>query len=198
MPALANIGVIWAIFIVISIVAQVIKASKKVSSEAPGTDDGPRGGPAESNDELRQFLEQLGGGGAATPKPLPPRPPAPPRPAVQRREPTMRVSPEDHRQNTPQATPSVVRRRAVTEAPPHEPHATPPPPPAVPERVRPKPQKQRSETVQIELPASSASQAASKLQRLIRDELQQTEDTRKAIVLREVLGPPLALRSRQL
>ncbi len=169
----ANIGVIWGVFIIISIVAQVIKSRRKVADQAPGGHASMReegNQPATKDDELRQFLESLSGGK--------PRPEEIPPPVIQRQElqPMLQQAPQPQ----PQQKPKKQRR---PEQPPAPIITQPVPSPTV--RIMP--------AVELETVVTPNTS----LQRLIRTELQQTNATRKAIVLREILGPPIALRPRE-
>lgn len=162
----AEIGV-WAIFIIISVVAQIIKARKKSANQEPMQPEskGDNRAPAKSEDDLRQFLEKLAGGRPQRTAPaevnipqqvVPPRPP-----------PTPRQAPPQPRPQRPQPKP-------VASPPP-----TPPTTDAQPVNAA-----KRTNTI------------AGALQNLLRAELQQGDSIQKAIVLREILGPPIGLKPR--
>lgn len=162
----ANTGVIWAIFIIISIVAQVIKARKKGADQAPGeaTSQREEGRQSTTNDnELRQFLESLSDG---NPRPEPTSPPI-----------TQRQELRHMSRPTPQPITKTPKRSEPPPAPTTQPAQSPKisiiPEVKLEPVVTPKP---------------------SGLQLLICKELQKTDATRKAIVLREILGPPIALK----
>ena len=174
MKSLANIELIWALFIIITVVAQIVKGAKKVASKAPGKteEEGAPGSPRETpdrgerEDELRKFLESLAGGRPRAPKPATVPPPMPP-PA--RRQPP----------------PARPKTRVV---------AQPPPPP------RPKPAPPPPEPVEAEAPTTMhvqtfrAKRRTSALQNILLKELRNNADRRKSVVLREILGPPIALK----
>ncbi len=167
MPYLANIdGIIWLVIIVVSIVAQIVKAGKKAAANAQQTES-PRSPTPERretrssvqrttapqkktyrdrSDELRQFFETLGA-------PLQEISAAP-----------------QHRQRKKQKTVNV-----------------PPPIPVVTRKVQPR---RDSESVKLEsLNPDESSQTLA-----LRTLLKKKNTQRQAILLREILGPPLAIR----
>lgn len=168
MPHLANIdGIIWLVIIVVSIIAQIVKAGKKAASNASQTES-PRSAtperretrsPAQRNttprrktyqdrsDELRQFFESLGG-------------------------PIQELAPAQQPQK---------RRKKTKTSPP------PPPRPAVTRKVASRPD---AHTVALETLNEGTAQQTLALRKL----LQQKQTQQQAILLREILGPPLALR----
>jgi hypothetical protein len=169
----ADIGV-WAIFIIISVVAQIVKARKKAANQEPKQPSSERSdqAPARPDEELRQFLEKLAGGRPQRTAPaevnIPPevvrarRPPAPPQ---------LPTQPKRQRTQAPQTIPTVSARPTAT-------------PPTV--RVTP--------AVALEPVVTTDATA---LRILLRKELQQADATRKAMVLHEILGPPIGLRARE-
>ena len=183
MRTLASIEVIWALFIIITVIVQIIKGAKKMSSQAPGkTDEGAPGSPREApergerEDELRKFLEALGGGQPQPSKPTAAPPPVPPTVRRQKQQPTVRRT----------------RPRVPAQEPPPPPRQAAPPQESVVTRHKP--------TVGAVAPAMTHAQASraqtrtNALQAMLKKELQGAAARRKAIVLREVLGPPIALR----
>jgi hypothetical protein len=178
--SLANIELIWALFIIITVVAQIVKGAKKVASQAPGKteEEGAPGSPRETpdreerEDELRKFLESLAGGRPPAPKPAAAPPPVPP-PA---RRPPQPVRPK----------PRVVA-----------------PPPPAPYRAIPSTEStvtKHQATVgamsaaSVHVQTARAETRTDVLQNILLKELRNNADRRKSIVLREILGPPIALK----
>jgi len=167
-PHLANIdGIIWLVIIVVSIIAQVVKASRKAAANASATES-PRSAATERretrpaaqrtapqkqtnhdrNDELRQFFDMLGvpvQEFAAAPQP---------------------------------------RKR-----PKHKPAPVPPPTPipVAPRKVHPR---RDTESVRLETLETGAPSQTVELRELLR----KAKSQHQAILLREILGPPLAMR----
>jgi hypothetical protein len=161
----ASIELIWGLFIIITVISQIIKNAKKVSSQAPGktgSDDNQRKPPG---DELREFLEQLSGQQAQPVRPAAPKPP--PRPIVQQR-----------------TQPKARKAKKVENATPLK--ITPP---------KNKPRIEPDHVVRIE--KLTQPKRASEWHKTLRRELKDLDATRRAIVMREILGPPLALRQQQ-
>ena len=175
MPVLADIGLIWVVFVVISIIAQIIKAKKNAAPQSPdalGDADAPqRPEPPSRENELRQFLESLGGGAAARKPVVAAAPPPPPPPRREART-VRRAAPVVQKERVQRETPiAITPKHKVT-------------------------QKRQSDPVTLER-VGDTSAKTNALKQLIRNELKQTDATRKSIVLREILGPPLALKSRE-
>lgn len=196
MPYLADIdAIIWLVIIVVSIIAQIIKGAKKTASQAPKQENAPRSAPAERRstpakdqrkspssyrdrkDELRQFLERIAD---PTPEPVPevtvPRtrrqaggqqgrmPPPPP---------TRSRQPQTQREKRP-AMPSA---------------------PAAPSVTMRTPSMQATAPDQLPTTVMGTSERTSSAQgRELRKLLDKPQSQRRAILLREILGPPLALR----
>jgi pyruvate/2-oxoglutarate dehydrogenase complex dihydrolipoamide acyltransferase (E2) component len=211
MIAEANIEVIWAFVIIASIVGQLIKAAKRgTGGSAPGTAPGGAPGPSrQTHDELREFLESIGQRATPPPPPPPPQPagavrPATPTQAAQRMAST-KVRPVAPRRAKPAATqrhiaPSQMRqtpgplnnRSARTVAPPVA---------AAPAHVK------RSPTVAMRVAPATARayrhgkdesrmakrHGADGLRRALRNDLHGTEAIQRAVLLREILGPPPGL-----
>lgn len=200
MPVLANIEAIWIIIVIVSVIAQIVKGAKKISGpKQPGVGpDRTSGGNAGQRDfvapdaALQDFLKSLTGESAVTviesPKPRPQTPmraagPASARSAAlqpQRRPPPRRViNPPAHR---------PIQAPAITAVPP---------PLQVPARTY-MPvvfHTEESTEVTLESTASTGLPAhSSLLGEELRRDLASIHSVRKAILLREILGPPLALR----
>ncbi len=174
MQTLASIELVWALFIIITIVAQIVKGARKVASQAPGKEgdaDGERNRPA-PDDELRKFLEGLSGGTPPKPAATPPPVPPPVRPMAQ-----------------PQARPRQTVRKPEPIRIKPQPKPKPPPP-----RVAAPPIVEQPVAVAPAALVASPQRKASRFQKLLQKDLADSEAAQKAIVLREVLGPPLALR----
>ena len=196
MKSLANIELIWALFIIITVVAQIVKGAKKVASQAPGkTEEGaPPGSPRETpdrgtrEDELRKFLETLAGGQPQPPKPAAAPPPIP-HPARQQ-APTVRRQPATVRQQPP-----TVRRPkpgVATQAPEQAPYRAVPSTDSTVTRHRATAGAVAPASMHVE--TARAEMRTSALQAMLKKELQGVAARRKAIVLREILGPPHALK----
>lgn len=188
------------IAIIVWIVSSIVKAGKQ-GQPARGEQQtpGPSRSPAEDpQDELRKFLEQLSGGAA------PPQAEAPPPPAAEPSPPPIYEPP-------PNEVPPPVRERShVREAPRvQQPPAVQPRRPATQEPAHPdrscSVDEARERIIQSREFIASKTHAAprqkqqmsSALRRLIGD-LTRPETARKAIILREILGPPLGLQDRRL
>lgn len=176
--------IIVAVIIVGSIIGQIMKAAKggtpaKRQGAEPGGENTPPATNRNVTDaqrELEEFLQSLAG----VPKQQPASPPTPP--------------------PIKKTTPAASQKRH-----------TPPPvkkPPLPQQRRKPAPaiQPQRPVLSQVKLQSSpvtadittlgmGGSAKHSKLRRLLNKDLQSSDSLRKAIVLREVFGPPLGLRS---
>jgi len=149
---------IWLIIIAATIIAQIVKAGRKVGGSVSPDTPRPRSvGPA-PQDELRDFLQTLSR--TEQPPQAIARPAAPPPPPPARARPV--AMPIHAPRPEPRAMPLTPRRPAR--------HTAAKPARTAPQRV----------------PGSRSIQVAR--------ELGQKESLRKAILLREILGPPLALR----
>jgi len=193
MPVYANIEAIWVVIIIISVIAQIVKGVKKAASQqrppgntarpphpavAPsGRDDSRERRPAnveEPVDALQEFLRSLAG---ETPTPRPPRP-APPvtrQPVVPPGVPRAKPARTTHR------APAVAVRENVpmTEYRPVEPI------------LREETDVAPAVTLDHELHEPSRAGA---IARDIKRGMGDRKAIRRAVVLREILGPPLALR----
>ncbi len=209
MPVHANIEAIWVVIIVISIVAQIVKAVRKAAAQAQGKGIGKGIGPGMNSqsqrraldsvsartgepdgagrefvapeDALQEFLRSLAGENSTPPPPPPPPPPRPPRPA-----------------------PMVVARPSGSKAPSRHPARIIKPPAHLPPKpvhqqvsppvMMPKPMEAEvapEVTLDNELQKPSVDGATVQdIKRVLHDR----KTIREAILLREILGPPLALR----
>lgn len=173
----------WGVAIVIFIVSQIAKSKKKYDKSAPqqGAPPQANGDPAE---ELRRFLEGLG---QAPPQPQapPPAPVAPP--PVPRRAAARPVKAR------PAAPPPVRIETVVSHEPAPVSAAT------VSEETTPG-EAEVLARYRAEMATSRpATKAVSKWREILGTELRggDRNTLRKAFVLREVLGPPTALRRRE-
>jgi hypothetical protein len=164
--------------------------------------------PMEPQD-VDQFLDEVLGRGAAVPKPPPaaaPKPvvilrPTQPPPPVPQAPPRM----EPRRPVVRPAVRPVIRPAVVRAV--RTPASQVPPPAPPPEKMRSK----FSESVQkdVDKAAAATSEAADLTQRVVETKrvesvtsaigamLRSPAEIRRAILIREILGPPLALRRRQ-
>lgn len=184
MPVLANMDVIFVIIVIVSVISQIIKGAKKVTSQAPGTPSGS-GSPkpvdavgeqrdfVAPDDALQEFLRTLGSGE---------------KPAA-RAAAASPIQKKSARRGLVQAQAAVKntpRRKVVREV---KPQALPISIPTVVQA----PRDHVQEAVVLEKFAARRTNA-SILGDAIRKDLLNADAIRKAIVLREVLGPPVALR----
>ena len=170
MPILADGGFLWVIVIVGSIIAQIIKAKKNAAASPPKRQPGAKSGDfTASGDELRNFLESIGGGATKPqqtrqPQPIPVRPTALP----------PSLPPQVTIKHRPSPAETALKHRQV-EGTIRKPHTQKPTPP--------------TENI-----VESLSTTPNVVAQLIKQDLQNMNAARKAIVLREILGPPIALR----
>ena len=182
-------GFIGFIVVLVIIVSQLVRAGKSISSAA-GKPQRPAERGHAPEDELRDFLKRLSQG-ADQPPPLLPRQPAPP--------------PLPHRtaRTTASSRPGAARGRSqpAPQPAPHRaqkvlPQPVPPAPAVI--RAAPAPEPEtvpaRAEPMRVTTPAAVASKAASRRRAGIVTVLKDREAARSAILLREILGPPLSLR----
>ncbi len=186
MTVLASIEIIWVIIVIVSVIAQVIKGAKKVASQAPGKNTGAdeaavggKGGGgqmrefAAPDEALQEFLRTLGGGQ----KPVAKATAANTAKAISARRGLTQARAKVNKQSRQQAMREV--RPPVLPIP-------------VPKAIRSDSAKVQAAVVLEKFSAPKTT--ASILGEAIRKDLSDAEAIRKAIVLREVLGPPLALR----
>lgn len=156
------------VIIIVVVLAQIIKAAKGGSRPAPG-----QPGPSQQaddvftapQDELKKFLESLSGGMSQPPPEQPP-----PLPRKQSR--VMRIKQP--------AQPPVIETVSVEEV------KTSP--------LQESPKAARQADMQIEAPPIHVMPVTQNIRPQIAYELISRQSIRKAIVLREILGPCLALR----
>jgi len=180
-------GMFWLIVIVVTIVTQIIKASKRGAVPPPASEPGPDEdeGYTAPDDELREFLESLAG---APPKPKPPAPRTAP-PLVQPR-PT--VAPP------PPPTPAPVQRRAasppVRRAPAPAPRRAARPQPIPTVTAAQKPTALPSAEIRTIEVRGSARPRVSVLGKALVSQLREGNALHRAVLMREILGDPIALR----
>ncbi len=206
-------GLFWLVVIAASIIGQIMKAAKKHTDAAPGSPSAPRpdrpssGEPAQ---ELEEFLRNLMGEQAPRAEPPPVLRPAP-RPAPV-------ALPAQDPATFSKPTPAY---RSATAAPP--PSSRPEkraymPLPAVPAprearaRVSLKAEAQRAAPTRAAVAAAAAAAAAAQMTRPIdagsnkalaaltaevHRQIKTRESLRAALLLREILGPPVGLRDMQ-
>ena len=185
-------GIVWFIFIVAVIISKIIKASKESSKSksqpvSSGSSSKPYAAPEE---ELQKFLASLTGQTQSAPPPVP----APPkRVASPPAQPTQRPAAPVPVMKTPQVRRQPARAKPVAPPPPplrgqrRTPVAASKPRPAV---VR---HDQKPHGAYDEECGVCLDEGIVKREDLILD-LKGSHSLKKAIVLREVLGPPIALR----
>lgn len=200
-------GLVWLVVILASIVGQMVKTAKKHRDAAPMP-----GRPADSEppQELEDFLRNLMGDQA--PRSAPPRPPPAPAPmseAVPDEAPRRSKPEPSYRSAT--TSPTVASRPATAEPPVivHRParhayRAVPamqPPPRPSPVPVRSPPAYSVPSLAQRPLAATlppvgvaPPSKAAAALRDEVRRQVKTPGALRSALLMREILGPPVGLR----
>lgn len=205
MRVTAGVEALWVLLILASIIARVIKAAKE---QKPGKGSSPEsdGDYKASSSDLKDFLESLSGSKPAKPSagvdsPAQARGQIAPARQTAKRAQTPRVA--RSAQAAPQRVAPVATPRSV--APPPRQAVAPvrqrrerPVPVAAPRIVPPvKPSPVKSSPPEIPKTVKHAAVARQeKTTRMSRDifkSLRNIDSTRKAIVLREILGPPMAL-----
>jgi hypothetical protein len=161
----AGEGIFWFLVAVIWIVAQIVKARKRKESQPVQTTFEET--PPSAEDELRTFLESLSS--SARPQQEVTPPPLPVSPAVVR----PRTAASDVRD--PNARMIPVSAPPVVDVPP-------PPPPAA----------QRVDAYGIVRDAAHVYRTRAR--EALLGQLRKRESVRQAVLLREVIGPPLALQ----
>ena len=203
-------GLVWLVVIVASIVGQMMKTAKKHRDAAPGSPAAPRpdqpagGEPAQ---ELEDFLRNLMG--EQTPRSTPPPVPAPMREAAPEELPR-RSKPEPSYYSA--TTSPTVAPRAATAEPPVIVHRPPrhayravpvlqPPPRPSPVPVRSPPAYSLPPLAQRPLVAALPPIGIAPLNKAVvalREEVRRQAKTpialRSALLMREILGPPIGLR----
>ena len=198
MRAFAGIEALWVLFIVATVIARVIKAARE---QKPGTGSAPKaptGDFTAAEEDLREFMESLTGKKAEKPAPTPEatRPASQPRqykqPVRQQSRAPERAAvpapvraPAEAQRSRPQPRTSAPARQVVERAPKvHDQHVSVEPPlaavPAAP--------------VPLHVPTRSKQRKPQVDSRIMKDLVDRVA-IRKAIVLREILGPPVALRT---
>ena len=173
MPYLANIeGVIWLVVIAVSIIAQIIKGAKKVQANAPKSQQSPRSQPEERRDASAYNKQQR------------------PKPATSYRERTDEIRQFFERLGEPLQEVVAPAPRQPKRTTLRSRKAQPQPAPTI-APVAPAPVQATKPTVSM---AASTTDRTSSQARALRKLLKSSEGQKQAILLREVLGPPLALR----
>lgn len=173
------------IIIIVAIIAQIIKAAKGQKPTITQSDQRQGdGGYSASEDELKKFLESLSGNisntDRAQPPPLPPpvhRMEPPPIPAARTNKPVIVNKPKE-----------VLRDLPTYEMLAHEPEQAP-----VAQHVLPLTAAEVANIKKAET-AVFLHRGTHPLKTKISREIRGKESIRKAILLREILGPCLALR----
>lgn len=201
--------VIWLVFIIITMVAQAIKGAKKLKGNRPSQEPGQSPRPhLDPQQELEEFLESLSRGGA---KPAQPAPQPTPEPVSEGRR-----AEETHVDRRPKAAPHVAPsvapaapRRVEAAHVDRRPKAAPPrvvqapapiqtivPPIPTFEPSTPKPAGRDKNYVTVD-PEEVEAAYYHKLRMEIGEDLTDRHTLRKAVLLQEILNPPIALRHQQ-
>jgi hypothetical protein len=172
------------VIIVVAILAQIIKAAKgpKPTITQPGQQHADDGGFSAPQDELKKFLESLTGGTTTTAAEIPP--PVP--------QPAPKPQPRIIKAQQP-ARPAVVSRSKTT-APAEMPYVIATPDTAVAvEAFQTIPEQAKCQARNLR-PTLHTHKEAHHFRSLIACQLSNRDSLRNAILLREILGPCLALR----
>lgn len=187
-------AVIFLVIVVATIVAQVVKAARRVGTTPPPETRSMGGGP----DELRRFLESLGG---AQEQPRPPSSQPPARPIAEQRPMAQRQVPlAGSKLPPPPPLPGFTPARRVARPTAPIPRATPVSftPPAVARKPAVPAPKPSVDVYKVKQGAYLSREGVKETPELRREsilrKLLHKRSVREAIVLREVLGPPVGLR----
>lgn len=183
MPVLADIGgLIW--LVVFFLIARKIGSLTKKGGKTPGSDPGV----PDLEDFLRKLTEGHNPGEMTEEKVAPPRRERPTAPPARPRAntPVARSAPKA-------ANPKPIAQRIGDARP--QPQAVPPPPPPV-RRLTPKRQEAAlAEAKRQRVPTVNENDTPNHLQsRHVRRMLKRPDTLRAAILLREILGPPVSAR----
>ncbi len=176
----ANIEAIWIIIVIITVIVQVVKGARKVSSQTPGQSSQPkdphrspqrdfsqetaRQDTVAPDQALQEFLRNLTGQPAVPPPPPP---------------------------TTPKTLPSRVEKPRSA----HEPRSAYAAGTATSTRKTVNDRRlPRSPESSVELEVVNQDGSTLRIDGDIKKEARNIRAIRKAIVMREILGPPLALR----
>ena len=176
-------AIIPILIIAATIIAQLIKAGKRAAkgSAPPSDSQGRRSTSSAPQDELKNFLESLVGN--APPAPAPPAPPPVPPPQAHAAPP----SPPSRERLVQMDTPTAkLRAKPSRRAKPRPAHT-----PVTASRIAVKP---HPSTPTHDAYAMGNTISASQLRTELLADLSQVDSLRKAIVLREIIGPSLAMR----
>lgn len=179
-------AIIPIVAVIIWIVSSVMKSNKKAprgdQDPVPSTPPQDFGSPDDPEVQLRRFLHELSGTSDEEEEPEPVT-------AIQdvREEPAPRIVPPPPPRHVVAATPPPLA----------------PPPQEVPVRVtRPEapavelPAVVESSPIAMDAPLRAVGGRSLEIMKRLRTQLQRPESVRHAIVLREVLGPPIAMRQQ--
>ena len=196
-------GIFWLIVTVIVVISQVLKANKKSGAQPPAAAPGERARESGPGEELQRFMESLGGNARPTPA-APPKLPqtAPHDPARGTAFQTGRkqtASPAAYAKAKPvvyaKARPNAELSRKRVPPPPTRPI---PPVPEIPDAWT-KPRQTAFQHFRhsddLGIKADAQAESLKQLRHGIGDDLVGIAHLRKAMVLKEILGPPLALRN---
>ena len=176
-------GLVFAVIVIVSIVAQLVKLGRRTGAKPMEDGDGAfsQTSPADAEDEIRKFLRELSGGG--TPRAAPPIPP-PPAPVHAESPaftpPAAAVTQNRHAARASRRTKTVISRVVLPELNTAEVVSSP---------------YFAAAGAAFAPPSPAASRgAADAVRRELREGISDPKSLQKAWVLREVLGSPISLR----
>lgn len=191
------------ILVLAVVVAQIVKAARRMSQGSKGRPPPPDGPPAGPPDELRDFLQALAAGRMPPEQPTPAKPPPlppPGSPPVQRQAaPAARKAPRPASEARP---PAAQARPAARQTPPLAAQVSRPTPRATEQRVHvPTTERRREVTTRLAAAPRPETYGAHRRPRLVAPDrnailgdLSERRSLAKAVLLREILGRPLGLR----
>ena len=186
-------AIFWIVVIVGSLIAQIVKASRQGKQRRDAMGEAPQAGPggerpqSAPNEDLEAFLRNLSGEKPRRRKTTSPPPPPPPPPPLAS---PAQAARRRKKPPVPRAKPAVPRAKPVASVPP----------PVTAKRAaarrQPAGAAEQDRTWRLRTKSAYAlkkEQAERKRSELL-DALDGADSIRKAVLLREILGPPVALR----
>jgi hypothetical protein len=185
--------IFWGAIILFTIISQIVKASRRSSiskDQFRKDDSSPSSSPEE---ELRSFLENLTGAPqGSTPSPSPRRTPQRPDPSQRPQPPVLAYAPQQPTRPAPPPPPKIVRHstRVTTRAAAPKARVVV----ATPVRVQ-SARKAKQKTALGDAYSSKHASERTEIRMNVTRQLAKRDSLKEAILLREILGPPLALRN---